>query len=91
MKIADGVEMLEITADVLGKINTINPTLIWDNDTVILIDAGYPRQLPLIREAIEKAGVLLENLSRENLICSHLCLPMEYANTIKWVILPLKR
>ena len=44
MKIANGVEMLEITANIMGTPSTINPTLIWDNNTIILVDAGFPGQ-----------------------------------------------
>ncbi|MCL6478917.1 MAG: hypothetical protein K6T65_10940 [Peptococcaceae bacterium] len=54
MKIADGFEMLEISANIMGTASIIYPTLIWDNDTAILVDAGYPGQLPQIREVIKK-------------------------------------
>ncbi|MDR3587816.1 MAG: MBL fold metallo-hydrolase [Desulfosporosinus sp.] len=63
MKIANGIYMLEISANILGTPSVINPTLIWDNDTVILIDTGFPGQLPLIREAIEKVGVSFAKLN----------------------------
>ena len=57
MNNSGGIYMLEISANIMGTPTVINPTLIWDNDTVILIDTGYPGQLPQIREAIENAGV----------------------------------
>ncbi|TGE30950.1 MBL fold metallo-hydrolase [Desulfosporosinus sp. Sb-LF] len=63
MKIANGIYMLEISANIMGTPSVINPTLIWDNDTVILIDTGFPGQLPQIREAIEKAGVSFDKLN----------------------------
>ena len=63
MKIANGIYMLEISANIMGTPSVINPTLIWDNDTVILIDTGFPGQLPQIREAIEKAGVSIDKLN----------------------------
>jgi glyoxylase-like metal-dependent hydrolase (beta-lactamase superfamily II) len=63
MKIATGVEMLEITANIMGTTSIINPTLIWDKDTVILVDAGFPGQLPNIRKEIEKTGIPFEKLS----------------------------
>ena len=63
MKIANGVEMLEIHANVMGKDSIINPTLIWDKETMILVDAGFPGQLPIIREEIEKIGVAFNKLS----------------------------
>lgn len=63
MKIANGIYMLEISTDIMGTPSVINPTMICDNDTVILIDSGYPGQLPQIREAIEKAGVSFDKIN----------------------------
>ncbi|SHK55329.1 MBL fold metallo-hydrolase [Desulforamulus aeronauticus] len=63
MKIAAGVEMLEITANIMGKQSIISPTLLWDNDTVILVDAGYPGQLQQFREAIEQVGLPFDKLT----------------------------
>ncbi|TVY07284.1 MBL fold metallo-hydrolase [Paenibacillus cremeus] len=64
MLVANGLEMLDITAHLMGEVRTIHPTLLWDEHTVILVDTGYPGQLPLFREAIEKAGVPFERLDR---------------------------
>ncbi|GIP34354.1 MBL fold metallo-hydrolase [Paenibacillus sp. J2TS4] len=64
MKIANGVEMLEISATVMGKKDVIHPTLIWDEDMAILVDTGYPGQLSLFREAFLTAGVPFEKLSK---------------------------
>lgn len=60
---AAGLEMLQITAVLMGKSDTICPTLIWDEDAVILVDTGYPGQLPLLRNAMEQAGVHFDRLS----------------------------
>jgi glyoxylase-like metal-dependent hydrolase (beta-lactamase superfamily II) len=64
MKVADGVEMLEISANVMGKQDVIHPTLIWNEHAVILVDAGFPGQLPKFREAMEKAGAALDKLDK---------------------------
>lgn len=64
MKIADGIEALELTMDVAGHQMTIHPTLIWDADTAILIDTGMPGQLDDIRKAMKEAGVPLEKLDK---------------------------
>jgi glyoxylase-like metal-dependent hydrolase (beta-lactamase superfamily II) len=64
MRIANGVEMLEITAHFWLGPSTIHPVLIWDEETVVLVDTGYPGQLPLIREGMEKAGVPLHKLNK---------------------------
>jgi len=45
MRIAAGVEMLEISANTMGTPSIINPTLIYDNKIVILVDVGFPGQL----------------------------------------------
>ena len=60
MKIADGIEMLEIQTN-MGP-GLIHPTLLWDSDEAILVDAGFPHQLPLLREALAKSGTPLEKL-----------------------------
>jgi len=60
MKIADGVEALELTNPRM----MIYPTLIWDNDMVILADTGFPGQLQDIRAAMDKAGVPFSKLSK---------------------------
>lgn len=64
MKIANGIEMLEITATVMGNTNTIYPTLLWDEQNTILVDTGYPGQLPIIIEAMENAGVSFRKLNK---------------------------
>jgi glyoxylase-like metal-dependent hydrolase (beta-lactamase superfamily II) len=52
MRIANNVEMLEIAA--MG--NVIYPTLTWDDDHLVLIDAGYPGQKGAIAQALAVAG-----------------------------------
>ncbi|ARU60751.1 MBL fold metallo-hydrolase [Tumebacillus avium] len=58
------IKMLNITAVMMGETNTIHPTLVWDDENAILIDTGYPGQLPLIRTAMEEAGVPFEKLTQ---------------------------
>ncbi|ACV62989.1 beta-lactamase domain protein [Desulfofarcimen acetoxidans DSM 771] len=62
MKVDKGIEMLEISANVMGKPGIIYPTLIWSNDEVVLIDAGFPDQIALFRDAFKKAGVPFNKL-----------------------------
>lgn len=64
MKAAQGIEILEISADVMGKPKIIYPVLLWDQDAVVLVDTGYPGQLPQIREAVDKTGVPFEKLNK---------------------------
>lgn len=63
MKIANGVEMLEISSNIMGIASVINPTLIWDNNAVILVDTGYQGQLSEIRKEIENVGLAFEKLN----------------------------
>lgn len=63
MKIGDNVVMLEISDDVMGSQRTIYPVLIFDNENAILVDTGFPGQLPKIREAIKETGVPFERIN----------------------------
>lgn len=64
VKIADGVEMLEVTASAMGAQRMIYPALLWDADSAILVDTGYPGQFPNVRKAIERTGIALERIQR---------------------------
>ena len=64
MKIAEGIKMIEIPMKMMGRESTIYPTLIWDEDTVILVDAGMIGTLPVIKKAMEDAGVPFERLDK---------------------------
>ncbi|RXT03937.1 MBL fold metallo-hydrolase [Ammoniphilus sp. CFH 90114] len=58
MNISNGVAMLELKIQQF----VLNPTLIWDNETAVLIDAGMPGQWDLIRTAMAEAGVAFDKL-----------------------------
>ena len=64
MKIADGIEMLELKMNMMGRESIIYPTLLWDDNTVVLVDAGLPISLPDIKSAMEDAGVPFEKLDK---------------------------
>jgi glyoxylase-like metal-dependent hydrolase (beta-lactamase superfamily II) len=65
MKIANGVEMLDIQANLAGTgPSIIHPTLLWDQEEAILVDAGLPGQVAQFREAMEEAGVAFTKLSK---------------------------
>lgn len=63
MKIANGVEMLELTMNIMGNQSTIHPTLIFDDQNAILVDVGMPGQLQDIEAALAKAGIRLNQLT----------------------------
>jgi glyoxylase-like metal-dependent hydrolase (beta-lactamase superfamily II) len=58
MRLAQNVEMLELTG-----MGTIYPVLTWDQEHLVLIDAGFPGQAPALIKAIEDAGFKAENLT----------------------------
>jgi glyoxylase-like metal-dependent hydrolase (beta-lactamase superfamily II) len=64
MKIARGIESIELVMNMMGQQSLIHPTLIWDENEVILVDTGIPNQLGEISEAIEKTGVSFNKLSK---------------------------
>ncbi len=63
MKIENGIYMLEIPTNIMGMTIDINPIVIWDKDSLVLIDTGCPGQLHQIREAFEKEGIPFSKLN----------------------------
>lgn len=69
MQLAKGIEMLEITSIIMGKPTTIYPALIQDGESLILVDTGFPGQLPEFHKAIEAAGASISQLT--DIIITH--------------------
>lgn len=65
MKVSNGVATLELK--IQGFI--LHPTLIWDDEEAVLIDAGMPGQLEQIRTLMNDLGVPFEKLKA--VIVSH--------------------
>lgn len=59
-----GVEALEIPATIMGAQTSIYLTLIWDDRTTILVDAGFPGQCSDIRQAVMRTGASFEKIDR---------------------------
>ena len=55
MKIAENVEMLEVKIPRGEQTMTLYPTLIWNNNHLVLIDAGLPNSGEIIAQAIKNA------------------------------------
>jgi glyoxylase-like metal-dependent hydrolase (beta-lactamase superfamily II) len=72
MKVADGLEILQLSTVSAGRDGIISPVLLWDEQSAILVDAGLPGQAPSIKEAIEKAGVPLDRLKKVVITHHHL-------------------
>ena len=64
MKLAEGIEALELTSDFAGRTMTIYPVLFTDHEGPTLVDTGMPGQLSALLAAIEAAGVPPTTLRR---------------------------
>ncbi len=61
MRVADNIEMLSLPTSSAGE---VHPTLLWDDQNVILVDTGFPGQLPALKEAMGQAGVPFNRLNK---------------------------
>lgn len=64
LRIADGIEMLEIPCNFMGRMTKIYPVLIWDNKDMVLIDTGFPGQAEKFREVIEKISLSFKSINK---------------------------
>jgi glyoxylase-like metal-dependent hydrolase (beta-lactamase superfamily II) len=62
MKIENGIIMLEVSSNIPGMF--IHPTVMWDDENMILIDAGYNGQYDTIRDACINEGIHFENINK---------------------------
>lgn len=63
MKIENGIYMLDILSNTTGTPTVIYPTLILNDDSLILIDTGFPGLINQLCEAIEKEGLQFSKLN----------------------------
>ncbi|MEU0407925.1 MBL fold metallo-hydrolase [Streptomyces griseorubiginosus] len=64
MNVADGVAVLELPMKLMGFDTVIYPTVIWDDEDVVLVDAGLPGSLPYLTERMDEAGIPLARVTR---------------------------
>lgn len=64
MKVADGVEMLELTANIMGQVNKVHPVWLTGNGDSMLIDTGYPGQLEVLQQILSETGAGLNNITK---------------------------
>jgi glyoxylase-like metal-dependent hydrolase (beta-lactamase superfamily II) len=64
MHISNGVEMLELSANVLGGIQTIYPTLLSDQDMTVLVDTGFPGLTSQFIALMKEANIPFEHLNK---------------------------
>lgn len=64
MHITKGVEALELKMNMMGIHTIIYPTLIWDEENVIMFDAGLPSSVPEIQKGMAQVGVPIKAISK---------------------------
>lgn len=64
MLIGQGIHMLNISAAMMGRIETIHPTFLWDHQDLVLIDTGYPGQFALIQEQLSNIGFSVQDVNK---------------------------
>ncbi|TCP29845.1 glyoxylase-like metal-dependent hydrolase (beta-lactamase superfamily II) [Scopulibacillus darangshiensis] len=62
MRIANGLEMIELEIEAFGHRDVLHPTLIWDHESAVLVDTGMPGQYQQLRSAMSEAGVSFDKL-----------------------------
>jgi glyoxylase-like metal-dependent hydrolase (beta-lactamase superfamily II) len=62
MKIDNGIIILEVSSNIPGMF--IYPTIMWDDDNMILVDAGYGGQYDVIRDACIHEGIHFESINK---------------------------
>jgi glyoxylase-like metal-dependent hydrolase (beta-lactamase superfamily II) len=62
MRVASGVEMLELSAELMSGPGLLCPALLWDRQGAILVDAGLPGMAGQFLEEIKRAGVAPQHI-----------------------------
>ncbi|MEC0234126.1 MBL fold metallo-hydrolase [Paenibacillus kribbensis] len=63
MQLDKGIQILQVSSTIMGRTESIHPTLMWDEDNMILVDTTYPGQLSLLQEAILSTGFTIHKLT----------------------------
>ncbi|QSO47268.1 MBL fold metallo-hydrolase [Alicyclobacillus mengziensis] len=63
-KIGEGIAQLNLSMNFGEHSMVIHPTLLWNDEDVILVDTGFPGMLQSIRSEMEEAGVPFERLTK---------------------------
>jgi len=58
------LKIIELDVEMFGAPRRIHPVLLWDRESAILIDAGFPGNAEIIRQAVEAAGVPFSQIRR---------------------------
>lgn len=63
------IKRLVISAPFGNTVNTVYPTLLWDEKNIILVDCGYIGSLPALEKELEKHGLSVHELT--GLVITH--------------------
>jgi len=63
MQAANHIAALELSSQVLGETRVIYPTILWDDEHVLLVDTGYQGQFGLLRDVSAAVGAPFERLT----------------------------
>lgn len=55
---------MDIPFKLNGNLIIIHPVLIWDEETLIMVDAGFPGQLPAFGRELERLDISLDRLDK---------------------------
>ena len=58
------LKILKLDVNVFGTLRRIHPVLLWDSESATLVDAGYPGETEMLRQAVEAAGVSFGQIRR---------------------------
>ena len=65
VRIAEGIEALEVPMTFMGNRGIIHPAIVWDDrDGATLIDAGVPGQVPVLEKKLQALGLKLHDVRR---------------------------
>jgi glyoxylase-like metal-dependent hydrolase (beta-lactamase superfamily II) len=64
MRVANGVETIEIETNFRGENEIYHLTLIWDDELAMLVDTGIPRQTTPVLETMKREGISKEHLKK---------------------------
>ncbi len=64
MKVAEGIEMLEMSVNIPGRTEYVCPVVFYNDEQAILVDASYPGQTKNLRKACTAAGISFDSINK---------------------------
>ncbi|SFB18074.1 MULTISPECIES: MBL fold metallo-hydrolase [unclassified Bacillus (in: firmicutes)] len=89
MKVYEGIEMIQLKVAAFGSSAVLNPTVIWDEESAILVDTGMPGEWTNIHNTMVSAGIepdLLQGVILTHQDIDHIGSVQELIKELKIVI-----